>query len=125
MQAWNGWIDKTMRRIINETVEHFKEHDITFDQVVEMINCTFGVMFYCIRDKRMPTVNFKNSFAVFSPSPSKLLRKIRSLLKKGHEDIEEIADLQKTYYRIRTEENRRMYGKKLNNTNKLEDGTGL
>ncbi len=113
MEVWNGWIDKTMRKIINETVLHFSNQGITFDQVVEILNCTFGLMFFCIRDKRMPSIRFAQGLATFSPSPSKLYRKIKSLINKYPHKVETITDLQKTYYRIKTEENRRMYGKKL------------
>lgn len=114
MNAWNGWIDKAMRKIINSAVDHFSDHNIDIDQVVEILNCTFGVMFLIIRDKRMPSIRFTSGLATFSPSPAKILKKLKKIIARRPEAEEEITDLQKVYYRIKNEEDRRMFGKKLN-----------
>jgi hypothetical protein len=111
MRVWNGWLDKKMRGIITATVDHFSEHNLTFDQVVEIMNCTFGFIFYCIRDPRMPTIFLKEGLGTFMPSPTKIIRKINNLLIRENVDVEKVSQLQKTYYRIRTEDNRRKQGK--------------
>ena len=111
MNVWNGWIDKTMRKIINETVEHFKEDGITFDEVVEIINCVFGAVFVCIRHPKMPVVHLNEGLGSFWPSPTKILRHIKKMINKYPDKVEQIAELQKVYYRVRTQKNKRKFGK--------------
>lgn len=111
MQAWNGWIDKTMRRIITETADHFKEDGITFDDVVEILNCTFGGIYLCIKSHKMPTISLQGALGSFWPSPTKLLRHINRLIEHQPHKIEEISEFQKVYYRVKTQKNKRKLGK--------------
>jgi len=102
-----------MRRIINETVEHFKDEGITFDEVVEILNCTFGGIFLCIRSEKMPLIALPGALGSLFPSPTKLLRHINRLLKHKPGNVEEISNLQKVYYRIRTYKNNKKLGKNI------------
>lgn len=108
----NNWLDKTMRRIINEVVEELSEYGVTFSQVVECYNIAFGCIYYVMRDPRMPAVNFYNGIGSFKSSHRKVLRRVNRLTKMEN-PTEDPVFYEKTMYRLSAEKENAKRGKKI------------